>query len=60
MLLDQKLIHKLCAKVLSVRGTFLENSAVGDILETDYYGGGQGFILLELLKLSNFILCDPH
>lgn len=50
MLLDQKLIHKLCAKIISVRGTFLENSALGNILETDYYGGGQGFILLELLN----------
>lgn len=50
MLLDQKLIHKLCAKIISVRGTFLENCALGNILETDYYGGGQGFILLELLN----------
>lgn len=62
VLWDHKLIHKFCAKVVVVRGTLSENSAVGNILRdsSDDHSGGQGFILLELLKLSNFILCDPH
>lgn len=47
---DHKSIHKFCAKIIGVR----------EFLKTTVVGRGQGFILLELLKLINFILHDPH
>lgn len=34
VLWDHKLIQKFCAKIIGVRGMLLENSAVGNILET--------------------------
>lgn len=34
VLRDHNLINKFCAKIIGVRGTLLENSALGNILET--------------------------